>query len=64
MTNVPQGIYRTEPVGTHGPRAYVQDGNIASFVEEDSYRRKGYQPPFEQLPTEADYKKAKHAKGT
>lgn len=55
MAKRPQGQYRTEPVGDRPPMAYVIDGSIASFVNEEAYRAKGYEPAFETLPTEDEY---------
>jgi len=54
-TRRPQGRYRTEPAGDRGRMAYVVDGFSASYVTEAAYRAKGYQPDFEELPTEDKY---------
>jgi hypothetical protein len=35
--------------------AYVIDGSIASYVTETAYREKGYEPDFNELPTEDEY---------
>lgn len=35
--------------------AYVVDGRVASFVTEEVYRAKGYEPAFEKLPSEDEY---------
>lgn len=55
MAKWPQGQYRTERAEPRRPMAYVVDGRIASFVTEEVYRAKGYEPPFEKLPTEDEY---------
>lgn len=62
VAKMPVGRYRCAPVGTHGERAYVEDGGVGSFVERTSYEGKGYQPPFESLPTEDEYN-AQKSKG-
>ena len=54
-TKRPQGQYRTVPVGEHIPMAYVIDRGTASYVNEATYRAKGYQPDWEELPTEDQY---------
>jgi len=54
-TKRPQGRYRTEPAGDRGRMAYVIDGSIASYVTETAYREKGYEPDFNELPTEDEY---------
>lgn len=50
-----EGQYKTEPVGDREARAYVVDGGGASYVTETAYRAKGYQPDFDELPTEDEY---------
>jgi hypothetical protein len=35
--------------------AYVIDGGTATYVTEAVYRAKGYNPDFDQLPTEQEY---------
>ena len=50
-----QGQYRTAPTKQRRPMAYVIDGRIASFVTEEVYVAKGYEPPFDKLPTEDEY---------
>ena len=35
--------------------AYVIDRGTASYVNEATYRAKGYEPDFDKLPTEDDY---------
>jgi hypothetical protein len=54
-SNLTQGRYRTEPVGDHTPMAYVIDGGTATYVTEAVYRAKGYNPEFDELPTEQEY---------
>lgn len=49
------GHYRTDTAGGRPPRAYVIEGKIAKFVDEATYRAKGYEPEFEKLPTEDEY---------
>jgi len=51
----PQGQYRTKPEGDGLPMVYVIDRGTATFVNEATYRAKGYIPPFEELPTEDQY---------
>lgn len=55
MSKWQQGQYRTEPAKGRQPMAYVIDGKAASFVDEATYRAKGYEPSFETLPTEDEY---------
>ena len=55
MAKWQQGQYRTEPKKGRQPMAYVIDGKTASFVDEATYRAKGYEPAFEKLPTEDNY---------
>lgn len=50
-----EGRYRTESSGDHGPMAYVVDGSRATYITEAAYRAKGYDPAFEDLPTESEY---------
>ncbi len=47
---MPTGKYRTKGVGGLPDSAWVADGGMGFDVDEDLYRQKGYQPPFEQLP--------------
>ena len=54
-TKRPQGQYRTVPVGAQLPMAYVIDRGTASYVNEEAYRAKGYEPDFDKLPTEDEY---------
>jgi hypothetical protein len=35
--------------------AYVVDGSRATYITGAEYRAKGYNPAFEDLPTESDY---------
>ncbi len=62
MRKTPIGLYQTPAVGSREAEAYVSDGTIGSFVPESTYRAKGYQPDFEKLPTEAQFR-AKEAEG-
>jgi hypothetical protein len=55
MANRPQGQYRTPATEQRPPMAYVIDGRIATFVTEEVYQAKGYEPVFEKLPTEDEY---------
>ena len=55
MAKFPQGQYRTPPTKRRRPMAYVVDGRVASFVTEEVYRAKGYEPAFEKLPSEDEY---------
>ena len=55
MANFLQGQYRTPLTKQRRPMAYVVDGRIASFMTEEVYRSKGYEPPFGELPTEDEY---------
>jgi len=55
MAQHPQGQYRTETSGDRLPKAYVVDRGSASFVNEETYRAKGYEPDFAKLPTEDQY---------
>ena len=55
MPKWPRGQYRTQPGAKRKQMAYVIDGNIASFLDEETYRAKGYEPVFDQLPTEDEY---------
>lgn len=48
-----QGQYRTER--REGAMAYVIDGGAASYIQEATYREKGYRPNFDDLPTEDEY---------
>ena len=50
-----QGQYRTEPTGDRGPMAYVLVGKVANYVTEAAYRGMGYDPPFDELPTEEEF---------
>ena len=50
-----EGRYRTQGARDRTPMAYVVDGGRASYITEAAYRAKGYSPPFEDLPTEAEY---------
>jgi hypothetical protein len=54
-----RGRYRAPAVGKYEAYAYVQNGNIANFVTETRYREAGYEPPFETLPTEDEWKQKK-----
>jgi len=51
----PQGQYRTERTEDRSPMVYVIGGGPASYMTEAIYRAKGFKPPFEDLPTEAEY---------
>ena len=51
----PGGHYRTDTTGGRPARAYVIDGKSAKFVDEATYRAKGYLPEFETLPSEDEY---------
>ena len=51
----PERQYRTEPADDHSPMAYVTGGGPASYMTEAMYRAKGFEPPFDDLPTEAEY---------
>ena len=55
MRKVSRGQYRTEHGEARKPMAYVIDGNVGSFVDEKTYRIKGYEPSFDELPTEDEY---------
>lgn len=56
MAGKPIGRYRCPAVGSMDETAYVEDGGIASFVERSSYEERGYEPPFDTLPTEEQYR--------
>lgn len=56
MTKIPTGRYKTPAVGNREAEAYVEDGGIGSFVPESLYRSRGYQPEYETLPTEEEYR--------
>ena len=51
----PAGQYRTEPGEHRSPMVYVIGGGSPSYMTEAMYRAKGLNPPFEELPTEAEY---------
>lgn len=51
----PQGRYRTLPTASRPPMAYVVDGGTASFIAEETYRSKRFEPDFDTLPTEQEY---------
>lgn len=55
MRRFTEGRYRTEASEHRPARAYVIDGGKAFFVTEETYRAKGFRPPFETLPTEDQY---------
>ena len=55
MRQFTAGRYRTEATEHRPARAYVIDGARAYFVTEEEYRAKGFQPPFETLPSEDGY---------
>lgn len=50
-----EGRYRTQGAHDRNPMAYVVNAGRASYITEAAYRAKGYQPAFEDLPTESDY---------
>lgn len=50
-----KGQYRTEPRGGHAPMVYVWGGGTPTYVNEATYRAKGYLPLFEELPTEDEF---------
>jgi hypothetical protein len=35
--------------------AYVLVGHLASYITEEAYREKEYEPDFDELPTEDEY---------
>ena len=51
----PQGQYRTAPSEGRSAMVYVVGGGPATYMTEATYRAKGYEPEFDQLPTEAQY---------
>jgi hypothetical protein len=55
MAKWAQGQYRTPATEQRPAMAYVVDGRIATFVSEEVYRLKGYEPAFDKLPTEDEY---------
>jgi len=55
MRKLHQGRYRTPAKGDRPPMAYVIDGAHASYISEEQYRAKKYEPMFEDLPTEDEY---------
>ena len=51
----PEGQYRTAPKDGRSAMVYVVGGGPAAYVTEAAYRAKGYEPVFDQLPTETEY---------
>jgi hypothetical protein len=51
----PRGQYRTEPSNTASPMVYVVGGGTPTYLTEAAYRARGYEPAFEELPTEDQY---------
>ena len=56
MTKTPKGLYQTPAVGSREAEAYVTDGTIGSFVPKSTYRMRNYQPEFDTLPSEDEYR--------
>ncbi|MEM6410624.1 MAG: hypothetical protein AAF683_03715 [Pseudomonadota bacterium] len=57
-TSTRRGLYRVE--GIDGAESWAQvddprDGMPAMPFDEHVYRARGYEPPFETLPTRAEY---------
>ena len=50
-----EGQYRTKPADGHSPMVYVIGGGAPSYMTEATYRAKGFEPAFDDLPTEAEY---------
>lgn len=58
-----RGIYRVDGVGGLPNWAQVEDVNGGSSMplDEDIYRQRRYQPPYESLPTRAEYEASRNA---
>jgi len=52
MTNAPRGLYRI-PCW-----AYITDGTLAFDITEAHYRKHGYEPPYDNLPSKQQYEAA------
>lgn len=52
-----RGIWRVEGIGGLEPYAQVVDvsGGSSMPLDESTYRERGYEPSFDDLPTEAEY---------
>lgn len=56
MAERPRGVYRTTGW------AYVTDGTTAFDILESDYRRNGYWPDYDSLPSKQDYDAAEAAR--
>jgi hypothetical protein len=55
--NGAKGKYRTRGVEGATDTAYVKDRSIAFDIDEQSYRWRGYEPTFDELPWKEDLPK-------
>ncbi len=51
----PKGIYRTATPLTGAEYAFVDYGSCIGELPKGGYEERGYQPPFDRLPTKEDY---------
>jgi hypothetical protein len=55
MTIKPIGLYREQAPLLGATYAEVGQKTLSMSVTEDRYRQDGYEPPYETLPTKAEY---------
>jgi len=55
MAEAPHGLYRSPGW------AYITDGTLAFDITEAHYRKRGYQPPYDNLPSKQQYDAANAA---
>lgn len=48
------GKYRTRGTGSRADTAFVRDHSISFDIDERLYRVRGYAPPFDELPWQAE----------
>jgi hypothetical protein len=53
MAKTPRGLYRTPNW------AFVSDGKLIFDMPESRYRDRGYEPPYDQLPSKKEYEALK-----
>jgi hypothetical protein len=55
-----KGIYRSTSPGSNAEYANVHYGTVAALdsIPRDLYEERGYQPPFDELPTKEEYEAA------
>jgi hypothetical protein len=59
MVDEPRGLYRTRTPESGAEYVWVDHGTPTSLGEmpRAAYDERGYQPPFDQLPTKEQYEK-------